>query len=211
MEEGFAKCDRNGCKRKFKIAENTETSCNHHPGKPIFCDLKKGWTCCNQIVYDWDEFQALKTCAVGPHLPVQPKTEANPQDEFYKSNTVSNAQKGIERAEAAGGIVIKNIDEFNKAEEEKKKLELAKQPKKEFVPFVTPNGNYKCIHKGCLKEFKEAENTDESCKFHPGEPIFHDLKKFWSCCRVETWDWDEFTKLPTCAQGKHDAKMVEKV
>ena len=61
------KCERNGCKKKFLANENGPEACHYHPGKPIFHDLKKGWTCCNKIVYDWDEFQAIPTCAVGEH------------------------------------------------------------------------------------------------------------------------------------------------
>ena len=61
------KCERHGCKKKFESEENGPTACNYHPGKPIFHDLKKGWTCCNVIVYDWDEFQKIPTCAVAEH------------------------------------------------------------------------------------------------------------------------------------------------
>jgi hypothetical protein len=52
----LVKCERHGCKKKFDPKNNSATSCQYHPGKPLFHDLKKGWTCCNVIVYDWDEF-----------------------------------------------------------------------------------------------------------------------------------------------------------
>ena len=47
------KCFRPGCGKKYTDENNTETSCNFHDGKPIFHDIKKGWTCCNKLVYDW--------------------------------------------------------------------------------------------------------------------------------------------------------------
>lgn len=71
----------------------------------------------------------------------------------------------------------------------------------------------KCKRNGCKKQFKESENTSDACKFHPGKPLFHDLKKGWTCCNVESsfylkfkkqvivYDWDEFEKIPTCAVG----------
>ena len=65
------KCLRPGCLKKYKESENTETSCNYHSGKPIFHDLKKGWTCCNKIVYDWDEFQKIVGCVQGSHSNVK--------------------------------------------------------------------------------------------------------------------------------------------
>mgnify|MGYP001568450632 CR=1 FL=1 len=61
------KCSRHGCKKEYYLEENTDGSCNYHSGKPIFHDLKKGWTCCDKIVYDWDEFSTIPTCKVGKH------------------------------------------------------------------------------------------------------------------------------------------------
>ena len=117
------KCVRNGCKKKYLESENNEKACHHHPGKPIFHDLKKGWTCCNQIVYDWDEFQNLRPCAVDRHSNIEVNKPEN-QSEFYKSNTVSNAQKALDKEQ----VVIKSIDDFNKQEDEKKKLQQMNNP-----------------------------------------------------------------------------------
>ena len=36
--------------------------------------------------------------------------------------------------------------------------------------------------------------------------MFHDRKKFWTCCKAEAYDWDDFEKLPPCAVGKHEPK-----
>ncbi len=65
MEETQKTCKNNGCRKKYLESENYEKACLHHPGKPIFHDTKKGWTCCNKIVYDWDDFQKLPHCAEG--------------------------------------------------------------------------------------------------------------------------------------------------
>lgn len=59
MSEELKKCRRGGCNKKFLESENTATSCNFHPGKPLFHDTKKGWTCCNKVAYDWDEFAKI--------------------------------------------------------------------------------------------------------------------------------------------------------
>jgi len=95
------------------------------------------------------------------------------------------------------------------AEKQAKKEKLEQEAEK--VPFVHPkNGKFKCSNKGCNKLFLEEENTDTACNYHAGEPCFHDLKKFWTCCNVESWDWDDFMKLPTCKKGSHVKKMVVK-
>lgn len=65
------KCKRNGCRQQYEDSTNNDTSCSYHPGKPIFHDTKKGWTCCQKIVYDWDEFEKIKGCAVGSHTDIK--------------------------------------------------------------------------------------------------------------------------------------------
>ncbi len=92
MEGEKKRCKRHGCLKHYKEDENSETSCLYHPGQPIFHDLKKGWTCCNKIVYDWDEFQKLPTCAVGRHTDNKDEAQG-----FFKSNTVSNADKALKK------------------------------------------------------------------------------------------------------------------
>jgi len=44
------------------------------------------------------------------------------------------------------------------------------------------DGKFKCINQGCNKGYVEAENGAEACKYHKGTAVFHDLKKFWTCC-----------------------------
>ena len=198
-------CKNGGCLKKFKESENHAEACSYHPGKPIFHDLKKGWTCCNKIVYDWEEFERLKGCATGHHASKKQTPEDG--EEFYKSKTVNRAQMGIENFEDTPKN-IKSIDDYNKKEEEKAKVKAEEEKNKEKKYFYTKNGKLRCVNKGCGKEFTLEENCENICKYHVGEPVFHDLKKYWTCCKKETWDWDEFINLPTCAEGHHVPKMV---
>eukprot|EP00828_Plagiopyla_frontata_P033948 TRINITY_DN4411_c0_g1_i1.p2 TRINITY_DN4411_c0_g1~~TRINITY_DN4411_c0_g1_i1.p2 ORF type:complete len:245 (+),score=56.46 TRINITY_DN4411_c0_g1_i1:124-858(+) len=200
MAEQKKRCTRNGCRQQYLEAENIENCCKFHPGKPIFHDLKKGWTCCNKIVYDWDEFEQIPPCATGLHTDVK----QDDGSEFFQSNTVSNAQKALENQGTKQ--VVKSIDDYNKEEELKKKKLQEEEAKKEKKLFINAKGFCKCLNKGCNKDFKEEENNDQACHYHPGEPIFHDVKKFWTCCKAESYDWDDFMQLPTCTVGKHQPK-----
>ena len=48
---------------------------------------------------------------------------------------------------------------------------------------LNKDGRFICANKGCkAKTFVEEEQGDEVCEHHTGEPVFHDLKKYWSCC-----------------------------
>jgi len=204
MAEVQKNCRNPGCKKKYLESENHDQACHYHPGKPIFHDLKKGWTCCNKIAYDWDEFEKIEPCAVGRHSDVDPFAAVSGQDQFYKSNTVANAQKALDKDQ----VRVKTIEEFNQEQEAIRKQKEALEATKEKKPFVTPSGKYKCTNKGCLKEYDPNQNEEGACKYHPGEPVFHDLVKSWTCCKKETWDWDEFMKIEPCATGKHNPKLV---
>ena len=82
-------------------------------------------------------------------------------------------------------------------------------------PKLNKAGKFICANKGCkIRAFTDEENGPEACNFHNGEPIFHDLKKYWSCCNPKGeggknrigYDWDEFMQLDTCQVGPHQKK-----
>ncbi|EGR34877.1 integrin beta-1-binding protein, putative [Ichthyophthirius multifiliis] len=213
MADQLKKCKRGGCNKKYTEQENLPNSCRFHPGKPIFHDTKKGWTCCNKIVYDWDEFQNIETCAEGMHTDVDSNQQTVGQDQFYKSSTVANAQKALDKEEKK--IVIQKISDFNKQEDNKQKnnqqqtqqQQTQQQENEKKKKFITKNGNYKCTNKSCQKEYKEEDNIENACNYHSGEPVFHDLKKYWTCCQNKIcYDWDEFMKVQPCTYGKHNPK-----
>lgn len=164
MEEK-KKCTRRGCLKDFTDAENSETACQYHPGKPKFHDTKKGWDCCNKLAYDWDEFQKIPGCCTGTHTNIKEDVT------FWQSQTVNNAKAGIEKTPNQPVAAPRSIDQFNKEQDEKKKVAEGSQPVIEKKPFITPGGKHKCINKGCNKEYDPAENAEGICKYHPGAPV----------------------------------------
>ncbi|KAK3923834.1 Cysteine and histidine-rich domain-containing protein [Frankliniella fusca] len=42
-----------------------------------------------------------------------------------------------------------------------------------------------------------------SCTFHPGQPVFHDAYKGWSCCNKKTTDFTQFLNTPGCTRSFH--------
>ena len=65
--EESKRCKRGGCAKHYTESQNSGIACKFHPGKPIFHDIKKGWECCGAIVYDWESFEKIVGCQVGPH------------------------------------------------------------------------------------------------------------------------------------------------
>ena len=110
---GAKQCKRPGCNKYYLDANNDGTKCKFHAGKPIFHDLKKGWACCNQIVYEWAEFEKLVGCSIAAHTDDPDAGNAD----FWRSSTVANASNAIERERIAA---MRTAADFNREEEEKK-------------------------------------------------------------------------------------------
>eukprot|EP00118_Oscarella_pearsei_P014275 m.121263 g.121263 ORF g.121263 m.121263 type:complete len:118 (+) comp37749_c2_seq67:346-699(+) len=43
----------------------------------------------------------------------------------------------------------------------------------------------------------------EACRFHPGDPYFHDAYKGWSCCQKKSVDFTEFLNIAGCTVSFH--------
>ncbi|KAL0102562.1 hypothetical protein PUN28_018094 [Cardiocondyla obscurior] len=60
-----------------------------------------------------------------------------------------------------------------------------------------------CYHRGCGKKFDPHNNKDDDCIYHPGQPVFHDAYKGWSCCSKKCTDFTEFLNIKGCTKSKH--------
>ncbi|KAH8922399.1 chord-domain-containing protein [Atractiella rhizophila] len=69
-----------------------------------------------------------------------------------------------------------------------------------------------CTRHGCGQEFDpddvSSSNSGTACTFHPGNPIFHEGLKSWSCCKEvnkPVLDFDEFMAIKGCVVGSHSS------
>ncbi|EFP90130.1 hypothetical protein PGT21_032913 [Puccinia graminis f. sp. tritici] len=63
-----------------------------------------------------------------------------------------------------------------------------------------------CTRLGCGKKFDPDHNLKSECVFHPGQPVFHEGLKSWSCCKEmnkPVMEFDQFMKIEGCATGVH--------
>uniref|UniRef100_A0A8D0GM80 Cysteine and histidine-rich domain-containing protein 1 n=1 Tax=Sphenodon punctatus TaxID=8508 RepID=A0A8D0GM80_SPHPU len=63
-----------------------------------------------------------------------------------------------------------------------------------------------CYNRGCGQRFDPGSNTEESCTYHPGVPVFHDALKGWSCCKRRTTDFSDFLNIVGCTKGFHNGE-----
>lgn len=57
----------------------------------------------------------------------------------------------------------------------------------------------RCTHKGCGQEYDPSKDTEKTCVYHSGAPVFHEGLKSWSCCsdvHKPVLDFDDFMKIP---------------
>ncbi|CAL7934163.1 unnamed protein product [Xylocopa violacea] len=60
-----------------------------------------------------------------------------------------------------------------------------------------------CYNRGCGKKFDPNDNKEGDCVHHPGQPIFHDAYKGWSCCNKKCIDFTEFLNIKGCTKSSH--------
>ena len=64
-----------------------------------------------------------------------------------------------------------------------------------------------CRRRGCntvSDDVNQAASQGEKCVHHPGQPIFHEGTKGWTCCKKRVLEFDEFLNLEGCqSKTKH--------
>ncbi|KAI8621665.1 HSP20-like chaperone [Chytriomyces sp. MP71] len=195
-------CANKGCNQKFDPSENGPTSCEHHPGAPVFHDALKGWSCCEKRVMDFDDFIKIPGCTLGPHSakavaedakksPVSVVAAAKPSavldgKEVYGTPALAPAQDAaVKKVETPVIMAVKEEDLHDAAD-------------------AAINKGSVCKRKTCEYTYKgEPECRTGECVYHSGSPIFHEGSKGWSCCSRKVLEFDEFLKIKGCKVGKH--------
>ncbi|KAL1996712.1 hypothetical protein VTN49DRAFT_7577 [Thermomyces lanuginosus] len=191
-----AKCVHKGC---GKVFTDPEEECLYHPGPPIFHEGQKGWKCCKTRVLSFDEFLKIPPCTKGKH------------------STVDDTPDQKESQEAANARAEKILAEQKAASEAAPAPAPAPAP---AVPTPTPStqapeepdsddpsleipAGATCRRRGCKATYDPSVPRDEEvCVHHPGQPIFHEGSKGWSCCKRRVLEFDEFMKIAGCKEKK---------
>eukprot|EP00121_Abeoforma_whisleri_P016702 Awhi_evm1s15314 len=56
---------------------------------------------------------------------------------------------------------------------------------------------------GCNAKYEGDQSKSEDCVYHPGQPLFHEGMKSWTCCERKTSDFQSFLNQVGCETGSH--------
>ncbi|KAJ5995339.1 hypothetical protein N7481_002316 [Penicillium waksmanii] len=169
----MGKCVHKGC---GKVFADPEEDCVYHPGPPVFHEGQKGWKCCKPRVLTFEEFLSIPPCTTGKHSEVD--------------DTPTPEPKKAEEPPAAATPVptVKPISE-----------------RPPITPAIatpgTPPQSPSSRSQRCGASYNGSiAREEEKCVHHPGNPVFHEGSKGWSCCKRRVLEFDEFLKIPGCTE-----------
>ncbi|KAA8539840.1 hypothetical protein F0562_026532 [Nyssa sinensis] len=180
------RCQRIGCDAMFTEDDNPEGSCRYHDA-PLFHDGMKEWSCCKKRSHDFSLFLEIPGCKTGKHTTEKPVTKAvttskkpiptrGPATDALSKEACARCRQGFfcsEHGTQAREMNPKpsNTVAVTPAESNTDVQEALSAPTKKIVDINEPQI---CRNKGCGKTFREKDNHDTACNYHPGPAVFHD-------------------------------------
>ncbi|KAJ3675117.1 hypothetical protein LUZ60_004159 [Juncus effusus] len=180
--------------------------------QPYFHDGMKEWSCCKQRSHDFSLFLEIPGCKTGKHTTEKPVlVKPNPVKPNPVTQTPSTSQNPKDScSRCRQGFFCSDHGSEGRPTKPKEVVDDIKgntenAPVKKVVDINEPRV---CKNKGCGKMYKEKDNHEAACEFHPGPAVFHDRLRGWKCCDVHVKEFDEFMEIPPCTKGWHNADAV---
>lgn len=212
-------CYNRGCNQEFDPENNPEGSCWYHPGRPVFHDAYKGWSCCEKKSTDFTDFLNFKGCQSSKHSSEKPLLPSN-DDEQDDSENFLLPPKKVEQEETRGPMYVpkerpsvdahmidlprtvsESLKNKLKAFDVKDSIVVEGESKDSEAGAGNVLVDTPCNNKGCRESY--GPNTSSVCVYHSGYPVFHEGMKFWTCCKKRTSDFDAFLAQVGCESGRH--------
>ncbi|XP_022867705.1 cysteine and histidine-rich domain-containing protein RAR1-like [Olea europaea var. sylvestris] len=196
------RCQRIGCNAMFTVDDNPDGSCTYHDADKFRRHL---------LQLDYPFCKTGKHTTEKPVLAARPKHSApTPATNPLSKHSCLRCQQGFFCSDHGSQTSELNPTASNTAigapsESNPDSLDTQPPPAKKIVDINQPQT---CRNKGCGKTFKEKDNHDTACSYHPGPAIFHDRVRGWKCCDVHVKEFEEFMNIPPCTKGWHNADPV---
>ncbi|KAL9103781.1 MAG: hypothetical protein Q9163_001190 [Psora crenata] len=191
---GFA-CNTEEVSFRVSIANNNDSGSPPETGSV-------SWKCCKPRVLTFDEFLSIPPCTTGKHSTIDDTPNPEPAP-------ASGAQKDVP---PPAPRPIATDDTAQTAT-----IFQARQPVPPSAPSVMPQESDSddpsipiplsttCRRRGCNAIFNDDNGSSrdgEECIYHPGQALFHEGSKGWTCCKKRVLEFDEFMKIEGCKRKK---------
>lgn len=156
-----------------------------------------GWKCCKPRVLTFDEFLEIQPCTTGIHstvdeTPAPPKPTDTPAPSIKPNASKSDAETALPPPAARVPTPAASATPTAAAPPESD----SDDPSASIPAKVT------CKRRGCGAtsgdESSKASRDDEKCVYHPGQALFHEGSKGWTCCKKRVLEFDEFMQISGC-------------
>ncbi|KAH8426018.1 cysteine and histidine-rich domain-containing protein [Aspergillus melleus] len=193
-----SKCVHKGCGKEFT---DPEEPCVYHPGPPVFHEGQKGWKCCKPRVLTFEEFLSIPPCTTAKHSTVddtpapEPSKTPAPEEAASTPVTAPVPERGVKPIHSPALAPPSNPPSPAPAQDE---TEFSDDDSLEIPANAT------CRRRGCNVTYEGpgASRDAENCVHHPGQPVFHEGSKGWSCCKKRVLEFDEFLKIQGCKERR---------
>ncbi|EXC20885.1 K(+) efflux antiporter 5 [Morus notabilis] len=147
------------------------------------------------------EKPVLAKPVASPKIPVSSNNSAPAATSAPSKESCSRCRQGFFCSDHGSQAKVINPKPVDPAENNTEAQDFP-APTTKIVDINQPQT---CKNKGCGKAFKEKDNHDSACSYHPGPAVFHDRMRGWKCCDIHVTEFDEFMATPPCTKGWHNA------
>jgi hypothetical protein len=149
----------------------------------------------------------ITPCTEGKHTTVDDTpapTEQKPSDADVEAKIQAQAAKQKEDAENLPPPVSRQPVAAQSARPTATSTPAPPEDESDAEDAAVPD-NATCKRKGCGSVYKSGQNrSEEQCIHHPGQALFHEGSKGWTCCKRRVLEFDEFMRIAGCTtKSKH--------
>ncbi|RMZ85723.1 hypothetical protein DV737_g510, partial [Chaetothyriales sp. CBS 132003] len=204
------KCVHKGC---GKVFADLDEPCVYHPGPPEFHEGQKGWKCCKPRVLTFDEFLAIPPCTTGTHstvddTPKEEKPQVKEQDlpRVRPINASVPVTKPIASSDSTSMASLTSAINIAGLGGTPKSTTPTTPPTTQLEEDSDEDGvevkaGTTCKRRKCGQSYDpQIARSNEKCVYHPGQPIFHEGSKGWTCCKRRVLEFEEFMKIQGCKE-----------
>ncbi|KAL8832206.1 MAG: hypothetical protein Q9191_000422 [Dirinaria sp. TL-2023a] len=178
-----------------------------------------GWQCCTTRVLTFDEFLDIPPCTTGKHSTVNDAPNSKPA----QSPDVTQGQNASPKPVSVTNTAPTSfpIPRIPRALQPEPSTTATPAPESDSDDslLAIPPGKV-CKRHGCNavspSEDSSGSREAKECIYHPGQALFHEGSKGWTCCKRRVLEFDEFLKIEGCKRknrhlfiGRHKTTELE--